>query len=261
MSSARRGEYVLIRSQKQKKHPQVVYADPDEYYSDEPVTTQIVRTKQPTRHVKYVSADESYHHHQSSGASEKARVHVRKTTNGEKVLIDDDDNIIKVFREPTPESNVSEGRQIIYYETPEGHLVTKQPKKKIIEQSHPKTKVVYRDDEPTKVIRKVIIDSMTGDRKTVYEREKPKKQVIIHRDAVTTVESDDEDQQSYVRVVQKRVDHSPRREAKYVIYKDQDEPQYTYPSSSSSSYGKSNRIVYEIPKKTYLYSASKKYYK
>ncbi|CAF0781116.1 unnamed protein product [Didymodactylos carnosus] len=253
MSDRVRDEYVIVRSQKQKRQPQVVVSDQEEYCGDEPVSRRIVKTKQPAHQIKYVSADESYRRYQSSGTNDRERVHVRKTRNGEKVLVDDDDNVIKVLRDSTPEF---ERRQMVWYETPNERSIVREPKKKI-EQSRPKIKGIYHGDESTKVVRKVIFDPTTGDKQTVYEKEKPKKQVVIQRD-----DSDDDEQKQYVRVVQRRADLSPRREAKYVVYKDHDEPQYTMSSSCSSGHRKNSQIIYEAPKKTsYMYSASRKYYK
>jgi hypothetical protein len=212
---------------------------------------------------------------------------VRRTSRGENVILDEDDNVIKVLRNsrsPTPPSVVGHRRvgfrsrepRTLYYETPDGRIVTHPPGQKTKKHVLSKTKsqVIYPDDEPTRVIRKVIIDPRTGDRDTIYEKDKPKKQqkvIIRQRAAEIAVDSDYEEEQSnYVRVVRQRADVAPERETttKYIMVKNRDdhsEPVYSVVSSSDAPVKSNHRVVYQVPSKkassTYVYSSGEKYYK
>ena len=56
--------------------------------------------------------------------------------------------------------------------------------------------MVYADDEPTRITRKVIIDPRTGHRETIYEKDRTRghhKYVVQQHPADLIYESDDED--------------------------------------------------------------------
>jgi hypothetical protein len=202
------------------------------------------------------------------------------------VILDEDDNVIKVIRNarsPTPP--IIEHRrhrvrprehQTLYYETPDGRLVTHVPKKNV--STRMKDDFVYAEDEPTKIVRKVIIDPRSGARETMYETDKLKKQkpkyVIRQRPVEIPVDSDYEYEQQqqiqpqYVQVVQQRV--VPKQEAaattKYVMIRKKVDSEPVYTAASSLPTIKSNRrIVYQSPTKKsstkYVYSTDEKHYK
>jgi hypothetical protein len=200
--------------------------------------------------------------------------------------------IIRNSRTPTP-PYVENRRQrtrprearTVYYETPDGHLVTRSSLNPPLTRS--KDDFVYAEDEPAKVVRKVIVDPRTGNRETIYEKEKPKKQVVQQKYvirqrpsevAVDSDNDDDEDEQQqqqqpqYVQVVQRRT--VPKQEAppppppttKYMMIRKKVDSEPIYAPSSSVPTVKTNRrIVYESPPKksstTYVYASNGKYYK
>ncbi len=201
------------------------------------------------------------------------------------MILDEDDNIIKVMRDVRSPSPISPDRrrlrhrpresQSIFYEAPDGHLISRPSKKNIFHTK--KTQVVYADDEPTKVIKKVIINPRTGDRETIYEKDKPKRQQKYYhrqRPAQILYDSDDSDDRQpptqYVRVVKHRTIPSeilPRQEpsTRFVMIKKRSESDPVYAVTSRMPVIKSNRrIVYEVPPKkpltTYIYPNGK-YYK
>jgi hypothetical protein len=209
----------------------------------------------------------------------------RNTTTGDQVVLDEDNNIIKVIRRTrsptTPPPPIVENRQhrirpresrTVYYETSNGHLIA-QPRR-----NQPSTKskndFVYAEEEPTKVVRKIIIDPRTGDQETTYENDKPKKQVqqkyvIRKHTSEIPVDSDNEYEQQpqYVQVVEHRT--VPKQEApptKYMMVRKKVDSEPVYAVQSSIPTGKNTRrVVYEAPTKkspaTYIYSSSGKYYK
>jgi lipoprotein-anchoring transpeptidase ErfK/SrfK len=126
-------------------------------------------------------------------------------------------------------------------------------------------------------MKKVIIDPRTGDRETIYEKDKPKKQqklFLRQRPAEILIDSDDSDEQQqaqYVRVVKHRTiptEVLPRYEPspKYVMIKKRSDSNPVYALTSKMPAIKtSRRIVYEVPPKkpltTYIYPTNGKYYK
>lgn len=209
--------------------------------------------------------------------------------NGEQVILDEDNNVLKIIRSgrstpPPPTTIVENPRlrvrprqpQTLYYETPDGHLVARSSGNHSL--TRLKNDFVYAEDEPTKVLRRVIVDPRTGERETIYAKEKPKKQVqqkyIIRKHATempVEPENDYEQQQQepqYVQVVERRV--APKTEpspTKFVmIRKKVDGEQVQVTPSSPIPAGKTvRRIVYETPTKkttpTYVYATNGKYYK
>ena len=169
--------------------------------------------------------------------------------------------------------------QTLYYETPDGQIITRPPKNHSLRKSN--KDFVYAEDEPTKVLRKVIVDPKTGNQETIYENNKPKKQprqkyVIRKRSTEIAEDSDDEDEQQqqqqpqYVQVVQRRTvptqvvkQESP---TKYVMIRKKVDSEPVYAVASSLPTPQTNRrIVYQSPTKNsttkYVYTNDGKYYK
>jgi hypothetical protein len=201
------------------------------------------------------------------------------------VIVDEDDNVIKVMRDarsPSPITPEQRRRlrhrpresQSFFYEAPDGHVVSRPTKRSLLHTK--KTQVVYADDEPTKVIKRVIIDPRTGDRETIYEKDKPKRQqkyYLRQQPAQVLYESDESDDQQptqYARVVKRRPappEIAPRQEppTRYVIIKKRAESDPMYAVTSRMPVIKNTRrVVYEVPSKkpltTYIYPNGK-YYK
>ncbi len=167
--------------------------------------------------------------------------------------------------------------QTLYYETPDGHIVARPPKNHSLRKSN--KDFVYAEDEPTKVVRKVIVDPKTGNQETIYEKDKPKKQprqkyVIRKRSTEIAEDSDDEDEQQqqpqYVQVVQRRTVPTQvvKQEAptKYVMIRKKVDPEPVYAVAPSILATQNNRrIVYQSPPKNsttkYVYATDGKYYK
>jgi hypothetical protein len=141
-----------------------------------------------------------------------------------------------------------------------------------------KTQVIYADDEPTKIMKKVIINPRTGDRETIYEKDKPKKQqkfFLQQQPAQILSDSDDSDDQQqqtqYVRVVKHRTipkEVLPRHQpsSKYVMIKKRSDSEPVYALTSKMPAIKpTRRVFYEVPPKkpltTYIYPTNGKYYK
>jgi hypothetical protein len=209
---------------------------------------------------------------------------IRNTTTGEQVVLDEDNNVLKIIRNnrtPTPPPIIEtqrrrarprESSRTFYYETSDGHLTTRSSKNPSTRRT--KNDFVYAEDEPTKILRKIIIDPETGDQETIYEKEKPKKQaqtkyVIRKPPSEELAESENEYEQhsQYIQVVPRRA--APKPEApttKYVMIRKKvdSEPVYTATSSIPAS-KTTRRIVYESPPKkplpTYVYATNGKYYK
>ncbi|CAF3409072.1 unnamed protein product [Rotaria sp. Silwood1] len=287
--SDRNTEYVLIRNRKPKKSRQYYYdEDPNDDDGDDDNDSQIyarlvqIKPRKEQR-IKYISNDEDDLDYRSRISDPTKRM--RKKLNGNQFILDEDDKIIKVIRNSrTPSPLPVEHRRLrsrpreslpIFYETSSGHLVSR-PSKKNISQTK-KTQIVYVDDEPTRVIKKVIIDPRTGDRETIYEKDKPKKQrkcYMQQRPAELVIDSDDEDEQQptqYVKLLKHRTVSTevlPRREPspKYYMIKKKTNSEPVYALTSRMPAIKTNRrVVYEVPAKkslpTYVYSSDGKYYK
>lgn len=200
------------------------------------------------------------------------------------MILDEDDNIIKVIRDGRSPSPVSPDRrrprhrpresQSIFYEAPDGRVISRPPKRNLVHTK--KTQVVYADDEPTKVIKKVIVDPRTGDREIIYAKDKPKRQqkyFLRQQPAQVLYDSDDSDYQQptqYVRVIKHRpipTEVLPRQEpsTRYVVIKKRSESDPLYGVTSKMPVIRNTRrIVYEVPPKkpltTYIYPNGK-YYK
>lgn len=159
-------------------------------------------------------------------------------------------------------------------ETASGQVVPRRSKKNTLHTK--KTQVVYADDEPTKIIKKVIIDPRTGDRETIYDKAEPRKQqkyYLRQYPIENLISSDDDDEQprQYVKLVKHRTistDALPRRDrsAKYVMikHKADSEPVYAMTSKMPAIKAK-HRVLFEAPTKksltTYVISSNGKYYK
>ncbi|CAF0740776.1 unnamed protein product [Adineta steineri] len=288
--------YVLVQDKKQSKGTQYYDSDDDDDNDSQmaTVTRRVIRTK-PTKEqrIKYISTDDlQYDHRRQSIVEPNSRkLKMRRTSNGDPVVLDEDDNVIKIIRNarsPTPPPVIKNRSvkirprqpQTLYYETSDGQFVTQPPKNHTI--IKPRTELIYRDDEPTKLLRKLIIDPRTGDQETIYEN-KPQKQhrkkyIVRKQINESPLDSDDEDgqqiQPQYVQVVQRQplpmqtIIKQEKPTSKYVMIRKKvdSEPVYGLSSSSSIPTLKNNqRIVYETPTKkpsaTYVYSTSGKYYK
>ncbi|CAF0776412.1 unnamed protein product [Adineta steineri] len=289
--------YVLVQDKKQSKGTQYYDDSDDDDDNDSQmatVTRRVIRTK-PTKEqrIKYISTDDLQYDHRRQSIVEpnNRKLKMRRTSNGDPVVLDEDDNVIKIIRNarsPTPPPVIKNRSvkirprqpQTLYYETSDGQFVTQPPKNHTI--IKPRTELIYRDDEPTKLLRKLIIDPRTGDQETIYEN-KPQKQhrkkyIVRKQINESPLDSDDEDgqqiQPQYVQVVQRQplpmqtIIKQEKPTSKYVMIRKKvdSEPVYGLSSSSSIPTLKNNqRIVYETPTKkpsaTYVYSTSGKYYK
>ncbi|CAF0756702.1 unnamed protein product [Adineta steineri] len=288
--------YVLVQDKKQSKGTQYYYDSDDDDDNDSQmatVTRRVIRTK-PTKEqrIKYISTDDlQYDHRRQSIVEPNSRkLKMRRTSNGDPVVLDEDDNVIKIIRNarsPTPPPVIKNRSvkirprqpQTLYYETSDGQFVTQPPKNHTI--IKPRTELTYRDDEPTKLLRKLIIDPRTGDQETIYEN-KPQKQhrkkyIVRKQINESPLDSDDEDgqqiQPQYVQVVQRQplpiqtIIKQEKPTSKYVMIRKKvdSEPDYGLSSSSIPTLKNNQRIVYETPTKkpsaTYVYSTSGKYYK
>jgi len=199
--------------------------------------------------------------------------------------LDEDDNIIKVIRnERTPTPSPVEHRRLrhrpresetVFYETNNGHVVSRPLKKNPIQTK--KTQVIYADDEPVKVIKRVVIDPRTGDRETYYDKDMPRKQQRYYtrqHPAEILIDSDDEYEQrhqpQYVRIIKHRTvppESLPRYEPspRYIMIKRKPNSEPIYGSTSKMPIIRNNRrVIYESPARkpltTYAYSTNGKYY-
>lgn len=200
------------------------------------------------------------------------------------MVLDEDNNVLKIIRNSrSPPTTIVENPRVrvrpskprtLYYETPDGHLLARSSGNHSL--TRPTADFVYAEDEPTKVLRKVIVDPRTGEREMIYAKEKPKKTVqqryVIRKratDLPIETENDYEQQQpQYVQVVERRA--APKVEApttKYMMIRKKvdGEQVYTAPPSSIPASKTVRRIVYETPTKktppTYVYATNGKYYK
>ncbi|CAF1447860.1 unnamed protein product [Rotaria sordida] len=292
--SDRNTEYILIRNRKPKKSRQHYYDEDANYDDDEDddddsqIYARLVpRKPRKEQRIKYISNDENDFDYRRQISDSKIRT--RKKTNGNQIILNEGD-IIKVIRNsrtPSP-LPIERGRlksrprvsQSVFYETSSGHLISRPFKKNTSPTK--KTQVVYADDEPTRVIKKVIIDPRTGDRETIYKKDKPKKQrkyyMPQHPNEILFDSDDDDDDDDYEQYPKQYVKLSkhrnvstevlPRRESspKYIMIKKKvdSEPAYTL-TSKMPSIKTNRRVVYEIPTKkslaNYVYSSNGKYYK
>jgi hypothetical protein len=203
--------------------------------------------------------------------------------NGEPVVLDEDDNVIKIIRNAraaTPP--LMENRRLrvrphesrtLYYATSDRHLVARPSK------NYATVKTNYAEDDPSKLIRRVILDPRTGNQETIYDRDKPKKphrQKYIVRKYANEIPVDSngeyEQQRQYVEVVQRRTVPTPAiakqeiSSKKYVMIRKKVDSEPVYAVASSIPAVKTNRrIVYETatkkPSPTYVYSSDGKFYK
>ncbi|CAF1098471.1 unnamed protein product [Adineta ricciae] len=293
---SRGAEYILVPNRKPKKPVQYVYETDDDNESQiATVTRKVVRQKPAhEQHIRYITADELERDHRRQRVVETndRKIKVRNTANGEPVILDEDDNVIKIVRNvqtPTPPPVAYENRRVkhrsheplrtVYYETPDGRLIA-QPAN-IHSFSKPKTELIYTDRDPTKLLRKVIIDPRTGEQETIFEdspkKHHRKKYVVrkqINNESPVESDGDDEQQSQYVQVVQRQtaptqvVTKPEKPGTKYVMVRKKvdSEPIYAVPPLSRPAVNSHRRIVYETatsrkPATTYVYSADDKYYK
>ena len=168
-----------------------------------------------------------------------------------------------------------------YYESADGQVVARSPRKHVIAKS--RGDIIYSDEEPTRAIRKLMIDPSMAEPTEVYEREKvkkqPKKYIVRQRTVEVPVESEEEDdrhhqqvqQPQYVQIVHRRgaapqVVSKKEPSTKYVMVRRKADSEPVYALSSNVPMVKNNRrIVYEAPTKDsatkYVYSTDGKFYK
>lgn len=208
---------------------------------------------------------------------------MHQTTSGEQVILDEDDNILKIVRNPRTPSpptfignrrvkvRVNEPRTV-YYETSDGQLIAR--RQKYPEIVGKKVEYVYSDDEGPKIVKKLVIDPKTGEQEIIYEKERSKKHSrpkIIVRKPVTEIQldSDDEEQTEYVQVVQRRpgptkIIAKKESPSKFVMIRKKVEPETVYETIPAVTTIKPpRRIVYKTsPRKApikYVYATDGKY--
>ncbi|CAF3671856.1 unnamed protein product [Rotaria socialis] len=271
-------EYILVSSRRKAKKPKQYYYnedsdnddEDDEDDNDSQIYGRLVPIKpRKEQRIKYISNDEifpDYRKHRS-----EPKLQMRKKTNGDRILTDDDDNIIKVIRHThTPSASPVEHRRLklrpresqpIFYEPSSGYLVSRPSKKNILQTK--RTQIDYADDEPTKIMKKVIIDPRTGYQETIYEKDQRKKQrkyYLRPRPTVVFNDSDDEDEQQqmqYVKLIKHRSvseDVLSRRDPspKYIMIKKKSNSQPVYTlTSKMPAIKNSRRVVYEASTKNH----------
>jgi hypothetical protein len=186
--SHRNADYVIIRDSKPKKPAHYYYDADDDNESQAGATTRRIVRAQPTKEqrIRYVIADEQESDYRRPRVAEPSDrgIKIRNTTTGEQVVLDEDNNVLKIIRNsrtPTPPPIIESQRRrtrpresrALYYETSDGHFTTHSSKNLSVRRE--KNDFVYAEDEPTKVLRKTIINPRTGAHETIYEKEKPKK--------------------------------------------------------------------------------------
>ncbi|CAF3534935.1 unnamed protein product [Rotaria sordida] len=288
-------QYILIPNRKPKITPRYYYYDDDDDDNDNEVqlvTTnrRIVRTKpieeQRTKHVK-INNFESEDRQQNVTESNDHGIKIRNTSDGEQIIFDEDDNIIKIIRNKrTPTPPIVDSRRLrnrrheprtVYYETSDGHLITRQPNNYDLIKN--KSKYVYINDEPTKILRKVIIKPTINDHETIYEKDKytkhlPRKfkiQKHINEISVDTDTNYEKQQPQYVEIVRRRIipreviteKESPK---KYVLVRKKLHSEPIYETTSPLPTITTNRrMVREAPTKKistkHVYATDEKYYK
>ncbi|CAF4389595.1 unnamed protein product, partial [Adineta steineri] len=107
----RDGGYVLVQDKKQSKGTQYYDDSDDDDDNDSQmatVTRRVIRTK-PTKEqrIKYISTDDLQYDHRRQSIVEpnNRKLKMRRTSNGDPVVLDEDDNVIKIIRNarsPTP---------------------------------------------------------------------------------------------------------------------------------------------------------------
>ena len=314
----RNSEFVLLKSRKPKKKKQYYYRnddyedDDDDDDDDDDNQPELYRRmpRQKQRVKKYVSDGEDDSDYRPAELTDvrmfvcvffnellffsfnnfsyvQNRIKIRKTGDGNRVILDEDDNVLKVIRDNRSPSNSSTEQrprrrrprhrpreaQTLFYEKPNGHIVSRPAKK--TNYFTKKTQVAYADDEPTKVIKKVIIDPRTGDRETIYEKDKPKKQKKFYlqqhpaRVVYDSDEFEDEEPTQYVRIVKHRTvptEISTRSEptSRYVVIKQRSNSDPVYARTTKMPAIKTTRrVVYDTPIRkpltTYIYPHGKYY--
>ena len=168
-------------------------------------------------------------------------------------------------------------RPVQYYESPEGQMIKRSPRKQII--------VKHRDDgdfsedEPTKIIRKIVIDPSSVPSQVVHQKNRlkklPKKYVVRERPTELQIDSEEDPamvQPQYVQVIQHpgivptEVSRKGPR-TKYVMIRKKAESEPVYSVTSSVPVVKREpRIVYDNPEKMptntkYIYASNDKHYK
>ena len=164
-------------------------------------------------------------------------------------------------REPRP----------IYYEASYNHPHSHSPKP-ILRRQRANDDFVYAEEEPTTIVRRVIVDSHTGERDTIYENDRSRRQPRSYdiRQRPTELLTDSEEEyderrrthnvrSEEPRPVRARVVTERKPTTKYVIVrkKPDDEPEYVAARNSN------RRVVYLTPKKTsssqHVYSTDRQY--
>ncbi|CAF3345787.1 unnamed protein product [Rotaria socialis] len=282
-------EYVVVTDRKPKP-TQRYYIDSDDDNDSQPVVTtrRIVRTKPIKEHrIKYAEMQngESDHRQQHVIESDDHGIKIRNTTSGEQIVLDEDDNILKIIRHPrtpTPTPPLLEKRRhkyrhreprTVFYETSDGQLIARPPKRH--ESRRRKSEYVYVDNDSPKVVRKVIIDPRTHEQEIIYEKEKPKKssvQKVKIRKPVNEIivdpDDDYEQEPEYVKIVrrpvQRTVIENKQPSTKYVMIRKKVEPESSF-TLATPPISTNRRVVYASPPKKsptkYVYSIDGKYYK
>ncbi|CAF2963620.1 unnamed protein product [Rotaria sp. Silwood2] len=287
-------EYIVIPNRKPKITPRYYYYDDDDDDDDNDsqlITTsrRIVRTKPIEEpRTKYLEMNnlESEDRRQNVTEFNDNGIKIRQTNDGEQIILDEDDNFIKIIRNTrTPTPPIAENRRLrirrheprtVYYETTNGDVIVRPPKNHDLIKK--RSEYIYTDDEPTKVLRKVIIKPTINDYETIYEKDKSKKyspKKVKMRKPINEIpvdtHADYEQQPKYVQIVRRRIiprEVIPKKESptKYVMIRKKlhSEPAYTT-TSPIPTVRTNRRIVYEEPKKNtstkYVYATDGKYYK
>lgn len=263
--SSRDADYILVRERKSRRFRDDDEDEDDEYHSE------IIPAHEPRRyirpHVRYLSSDPLDYDYRPQRIIEPAeRIRVRKGRSSERIIYDDyddDEDTIKIVRSRRSPSPVeqrrvkhrSSDRQAIYYERDDGRVVSRPPKKNLIHTR--KTQVVYSDDEPTKVTKKVIIDPRTGHRETIYEKDRARKHqkyIVEEQPAEIVLESEEEDypRAHYIRTSKHRPVLLSKYDApkKYIKIRHSDHAAPVYSVTSKLPAIKSTRrIIYEVPRR------------
>ena len=185
-----------------------------------------------------------------------------------RVIVDEDDyndhgvKIIQHNRSTSPgltdyrrSRHHPHGAQRLYYEDADGHIGTRPSRRHTFHTK--KTHVLYADDEPTKVIKKVIIDPHTGERETIYEKERARKHekyIVQQHPADLLYDSDEDDYDSrHVRGARHRAVPRDYLGSRRPI---EAEPLYDWPTRMPAIRN-TRRVVYDVPSRKpntkYLY--------
>ena len=191
---------------------------------------------------------------------------MRTTANGEQVILDEDDNIIKIIRNtrtrrpPVVEKQHLKVRprrtRAVYYENSDGHLVARPTKNHDLK----KTQFEYlqTENEPTRIMRRLVIDNRRRDQDFIYNedspRKLPKQKYIVRHVNEIPIESDNEyeqqEQPRYVHMVQRPTVPKQTAPTKYLIIRKKIDSKPTYAVKSSVPTVKSNRrLIYETSTK------------